>query len=378
MKILHKAILPSGFKAGGISCGIKKSGRPDLALIYSESPAKAAGMFTHNSIKAAPVILSKGYLKKYACFQAIIANSGNANCFTGRQGLKDAEETARSLARACGIRKESVLVASTGIIGKRLELSKIRQGIPRLAGSLSVKGIDAAARAILTTDTFAKKVTVKLNFGLSTVTICGIAKGAGMIAPNMATLLSFIFTDAAITRKALGRALKPAVRSSFNCITVDGCMSTNDTVLILANSASGSPLISGGRGLDLFTRGLSMVCLELAKMIVQDAEGASKFIRIKVGSARNDAAARAVALSIANSNLFKTAMYGQNPNFGRIAAAAGAGGAGVKEGNLKIKVSSLQKKNIDVDVRLDQGKGEAVIYTSDLTPAYVKINAEYS
>jgi glutamate N-acetyltransferase / amino-acid N-acetyltransferase len=199
-----------------------------------------------------------------------------------------------------------------------------------------------------------------------------------MIAPNMATMLVFILTDANITQAALDKALSICVDNSFNCITVDGCMSTNDSVMLLANGAAANSLISGGKNLALFTKALSLVCLELAKMIVRDAEGASKFIRIKVKAARNYTAARTVALSIANSNLFKTAVYGQNPNFGRIAASVGASGVRVKEKDLKIKISSLKNKNIDVEVSLNQGKAGATVYTSDLTPEYVKINAQYS
>jgi len=378
MKIFKKAILPLGFKASGIPCGIKKSGKPDLALFFSEVPAKAAAVFTTNSILAAPVILCKDYLKGGNSFQAIIANSGNANCFTAKQGLKDAQETAQFLADKLGLRKESVLVASTGIIGKKLPIDKIKSGIPKLIKHLSSSGAHQAEKAILTTDTFAKEVSVKLNIGSKLVTICGVAKGAGMIAPNMATLLSFILTDALIAKQALNQALKAAVKDSFNCITVDGCMSTNDSVMLLANGASDSALITNGKNLSLFIEGLSIVCLELAKMIVKDGEGASKFIKIKVVSAKNYSQAKVVALNIANSNLFKTAVYGQNPNFGRIAAAAGACGVKVKEEDLKIKVSSLKKKEIDVEVKLNQGKASSVVYTSDLTPEYIKINAEYN
>ncbi len=378
MKTYSKSILPLGFKASAVSSGIKKSGKLDLALFFSEIPAKATCVFTTNSIKAAPVILDKVYLRSNNFFQAIIANSGNANCFTGAQGLKDAQTTSKLLANALGLKKEQILVASTGIIAKKLPVEKIKLGIPGLIKKLSRQGINQAEKAIMTTDTFTKKISVKFSLGSKTVTLCGIAKGAGMIAPNMATLLSFIFTDANITKQALNQALRASVKDSFNCITVDGCMSTNDSVMLLANGASENALVSAGKNLDLFTKALSLVCLELAKMIVRDAEGASKFIRIKVNSAKNYNAARAVALSIANSNLFKTAVYGENPNFGRIAASVGASGVGVKEKDLKIKVSSLKKKDIDVEVWLNQGKESVMVYTSDLTPEYIKINAEYN
>ncbi|MFA4989476.1 MAG: bifunctional glutamate N-acetyltransferase/amino-acid acetyltransferase ArgJ [Candidatus Omnitrophota bacterium] len=378
MKKYKKGILPLGFKASGISCGIKRSGKPDLALFFSEKPALASCVFTTNDILAAPVLLSKANLKNHNRFQAIIANSGNANCFNAKAGLKDAGETAQALAKTLGLNQESVLVASTGIIGKRLPVDKIKLGIPEVVKKLSAQGVARAAQAIMTTDTFAKSFSVKFKAGAKEIAVCGVAKGAGMIAPHMATLLCFIFTDARISQKALNKALKTAVDASFNSITIDGCMSTNDSVMLLANAKAGNPLINQGKNLSLFTRALSLVCLELAKMIVRDAEGASKFIKISVKSARDQKTAQAVALNIANSNLFKTAVYGQNPNFGRIASAAGASGAGIKEKGLKIKVSSLKKKDIDVEISLNQGNSGAVVYTSDLTPEYIKINAEYN
>jgi glutamate N-acetyltransferase/amino-acid N-acetyltransferase len=373
-----KAILPKGFKASGISSGIKKSGKLDLALFFSESPAKCAGMFTTNSMPAAPVIFDKASIKKYSGFRAIIANSGNANCFTAKAGLADAHIIAASLAKELNINKAEVLVASTGIIGKRFPVAKIKSGLPGLIKDLSVNGIDEAKQAIMTTDIFAKEFSVKLKIGLKDVSICGVAKGAGMIAPNMATLLVFIFTDCHIAQTALNSALKTAVVNSFNCVTVDGCMSTNDSVIILANGAAGNKLIKSGKELNSFSTGLNLVCFELAKMIARDGEGATKFIRIKVACARSFEEARNVALGIANSNLFKTAIYGENPNFGRIVAAVGASGYDISESKLKMKVSSLKKKDINVDVSLGRGRAQAVVYTSDLTPEYVKINAEYS
>jgi len=230
----------------------------------------------------------------------------------------------------------------------------------------------------MTTDTFTKEATVKFNIGRQTVTICGVAKGAGMIAPNMATILAFILTDANITQSALNKALHICVNDSFNCITVDGCMSTNDSIIVLANDAAGNDTIKPDKHFNLFTRALNIVCLELAKMIVKDAEGATKFIQIRVGQARDFNEAKKVALNIANSNLFKTAMYGKNPNFGRIVAAVGASGIDVKEEYLKIKVSPLNKKEINVDVSVKRGSAFCVVYTSDLTPEYIKINAEYN
>ncbi|MBM3246080.1 MAG: bifunctional glutamate N-acetyltransferase/amino-acid acetyltransferase ArgJ [Candidatus Omnitrophica bacterium] len=402
MKLYRKAVLPLCFQANAVACGIKRSGKPDLALFYSEAPAKAACRFTANKIQAAPIKINKSYLKNNRQFQAIIANSGNANCFTGAQGLKDAAETSQAAALALGIEKEGVLVASTGIIGKKLPIQKIKKAIPDLAAGLSCGGIDKAKKAIRTTDTFDKEITAKFNIGASTVTICGLAKGAGMIAPKMAcperrpstllgpspelvegrsrgaTMLAFIFTDAEITQKALDKALDMAVDNSFNCITVDGCMSTNDSVMVLANAAAMNAPIDANKNFASFSNALKAVCLELAKMIVKDAEGATKFIQISVAGARDVSQARIAALSIANSNLFKTAIYGQNPNFGRIVAAIGASAIEVKEKDIKIKVSPLKKSRISVDVSVGRGKARATVYTSDLTPEYIKINAEYN
>lgn len=379
MKIYKKAILPLEFQANGVASGIKRSGKLDLALFYSGIPAKAACQFTSNKIQAAPIRINKKYLKENKDYQAIIVNSGNANCFTGNRGLRDAEETTRMLSKAAGIKKNSVLVASTGIIAKPLPLLKLKESIPKLVMGLSRYGIDKAKIAILTTDTFTKEITIKFNIGSQIITICGIAKGAGMIAPNMATMLCFILTDARITQRALSQALRSSVDNSFNCITVDGCQSTNDTIIALANSASRNNLIdTDNKYFNLFLKALNIACLELAKLIIKDAEGATKFIRIKVEKAKNFAQARGVALNIANSNLFKTAMYGENPNFGRIIAAIGASGVDVEEKDIKIKVSPLHKKEINVDVSIKQGNACATVYTSDLTPEYIRINAEYN
>lgn len=379
MKIYKKATLPLGFKANGIASGIKKSGKLDLALLYSDIPAKAACQFTINKIQAASIQLNKIHLKKSKRFQAIIVNSGNANCFTGKPGLRDAEETAGELAKALSTKKENILVASTGIIGRRLPLLKIKKAVPELVRRLSKEGINKTKIAIMTTDTFSKEITVKFNLGKRTVTICGIAKGAGMIAPNMATMLTFILTDALISQQALNKALKVCVDNSFNCITIDGCMSTNDSIMMLANGQAKNALIDNkGENFNTFTKVLQTVCAELAKMIIKDAEGATKFIRIRVDKAKSFTQARQVAKAIANSNLFKTAIYGENPNFGRIVASIGASGVDVKEKDIKIRVSPLKKKEIKVDVLLNQGDDCATVYTSDLTPEYIRINAEYN
>ena len=378
MKILKKAVLPKGFKANGIACGLKKSGKLDLALFYSEVPAKAACLFTANKIIAAPLKLDKKYLKANSGFQAIVVNSSNANCLTGKSGLRDAEETSKSFAAILSIKKEGVLVNSTGIIGKRLDVAKIKNAAGNLVRGLSAKGIRYASKAIMTTDTFEKEITVKFNIGGAEVTVCGVAKGAGMISPDMATLLCFVMTDANIALSALKKSLRESVDNSFNCITVDGCMSTNDSVMVLANGQAGNRIISAGKDYDDFAKAFHYVCLQLAKMVVKDGEGATKFIEITVDKAKSAGEAKTAALAIANSNLFKTAIYGQNPNFGRIFSAVGACGIEVEENKLRCKVSSLKKKNIKVLVEINKGKAKAVIYTSDLTPEYIKINAEYN
>jgi glutamate N-acetyltransferase/amino-acid N-acetyltransferase len=373
-----KIIIPQGFKAGAVASGIKKREKLDLALIFSQVPSKAAAMFTTNNFPAAPVKVCREHLNKGRS-QAVIVNSGNANSFTGQAGIKDARATAALLAANLGIKKEGVLVASTGIIGKRLPMDKIKAGVPLLVKGLSAAGIHKAARAIMTTDTFPKLAGAEFTCGGKKITVTGMTKGAGMIAPNMATMLCFIMTDARIESGALKAGLRAAVNASFNCITIDGCMSTNDMVLAMANGCAENPAIkAGSASFKKFQHALSSVCLLLAKMMVIDGEGATKFIEIKVKGARNDAQAKKAALAVANSNLVKTAIYGENPNWGRIVCAIGASGVEVKEETLKVKFSPLAKKDIFIEADLNIGKGEAVTYTSDLTPEYIKINAEYN
>jgi len=340
-------------------------------------------LFTANKIISGSLRLSKINLRRSSKFRAIIINSGNANCFTKGDSFRKASEIASQLAHNLKIKKQEVLLASTGIIGRPLALGRIKRAIPRLVEGLSESGLLKAARSIITTDTFIKLSSIRLNIGERIVTICGLAKGAGMIAPNLtlgkATMLCFILSDANITRRALRRALNQAADSSFNCITIDGCMSTNDTLLMMSNSCANNPLIKEGtRDFNKFYFGLNHVCLNLAKMIVQDAEGATKFIQIKIKQARTPQEAKRAALSIANSNLFKAAMFGCSSNFGRIIAAIGASGIHVEQRNLNIKVSPLNKKYINVEVKLKQGTAQAAVFTSDLSPEYVKINARYS
>jgi len=378
MKILNKAALPSGFKAEGISCGIKKSGKKDLALIYSESIATAAGVFTSNRIQAAPVKLSKNHLKDNKA-QAIIVNSGNANCMTKAKGLKDANEMAACVAKALKIKNKDVLVASTGIIGKPLPIDKIKKGISSLTNNISKNGLNNVAAAIMTTDTEPKKVSLKLAIDGKVITITGIAKGAGMIYPNMATMLSFIMTDLAIAPNALKIALKNAVDNSFNCISIDGCTSTNDMVLILANGQARNKKINfGDQSFKVFLNSLNYVCLELAKKIVQDAEGATKFIQIKVRGAKDYPEAKKLAFAVANSNLLKTAIFGENRNLGRIFAALGQTGINISENKIKVNCSSFKNKDIKMIIDLNMGKSFATVYTSDLSEEYVRINAAYN
>ncbi|MCU0651794.1 MAG: bifunctional glutamate N-acetyltransferase/amino-acid acetyltransferase ArgJ [Candidatus Omnitrophica bacterium] len=377
--VFKKVILPLGFQANGLSAGLKRKNKLDLALLYSVVPAKASCLFTRNKILAAPIIVCKKHLKNNQGFQAVIANSGNANCFTGAQGIKDALAMAASAGSALGVKKEAVLVASTGIIGRKLPIDKIKKAMPVLVSGLTESGVDKAKKAIMTTDTFSKEITVKFVLGGKTITCCGIAKGAGMIAPDMATMLCFILTDAQITQGALNKALQTAVEKSFNCITVDGCMSTNDTVMVLANGMAGNKLITAGSNFAVFSSVLNKACLELAKMIVRDAEGATKFVHIKVIQAKSAKEAKTAALSIANSALFKTAMFASSPNImGRITAAIGASGVAVKEQGLRIKYSPLKKKEVNIEISLGCGKARAEVYTSDLSYEYVKINAEYN
>jgi len=379
MKIIKGGVTkPRGFTASGLCCGIKRSGKPDLALIFSTRPAVAAGVFTKNSIKAAPVVVSKEKLKNNEA-QAIVANSGNANCYTGSFGLLYAKRTAEHVAEKLGIAKNNVLVASTGIIGKPLPYQRIKTAIPALVKGLSAGGGTKAARAIMTTDTKPKEIAVTLTLGGKKVTIGAIAKGSGMIAPNMATMLGFITTDAAISKPMLHKALKEAVAVSFNSITVDGCMSTNDMVVVLANGAAGNKTVTKpGKDFKRFTVALRAVCLDLAKKIVLDAEGGTKFIEITVCEAKSTAQARAACFAIANSNLVKTAAFGNNPNWGRIAAAVGSLGLAVDEKQLRIKFGSFAKKHIHICVELNLGAAAATVFTSDLSLEYVRINGKYS
>jgi len=369
---------PEGFLANGVSCGIKRSGKPDLSLIYSTVPAVTVGVFTKNSIKAAPLILSQKHLKDKKA-RAVICNSGNANCYTGRFGHLYAKQTAELTARLLDIKPAEVVVSSTGIIGKPLPYKKIEKAAPRLVKGLRKSGGTMAAKGIMTTDLVKKECAVTLQISGKKVTIGACAKGSGMIEPNMATMLAFITTDAAVNAMILQKVLKEAVEPSFNSITVDGCMSTNDMVTLTANGlAKNLPIKTAGKDYRLFSEALTHVCMDLAKKIVRDGEGATKFIEIGIKGARDYRQAKSAAMKIANSNLVKTAAYGSNPNWGRVGAAVGSLGFNVTEETLKIHFSSFKKKNIRIEVDLNLGKTGATVYTSDLSLDYVRINGKYN
>lgn len=385
-----------GFKASAASAGIRKAGGLDLALIYSEREASAAGVFTTNTVKAAPVILSQEHVRKGRA-RAIVANAGNANACTGRAGYLTARRTAEITARELGVEIEQVLVASTGVIGAPLNVDLISKAMPALVDTLSPTGLSAAVRAIMTTDSFSKTAQVQGVAGGKTYKIVGIAKGAGMIMPMMATMLCFVLTDLAIDSSLLKKALRSAVESTFNRITVDGDTSTNDVVFILANGLAGNGHVDSS-DFDGFERGLTQVLAELAAMVVKDGEGATKVITIHIKGAMSHEDAGRAARTVANSTLVKTAFYGQDPNWGRVMAALGRSGIEMKEDQICIWVDGVhivdqgvgtgltrereaaeRMKNPEFKVTVDLGLGrwEDTVLTCDLTHEYVSINAHY-
>jgi len=389
--------LPRGFQASGVHCGIKKS-RPDFALIVSEKQAQAAGVFTSNLVKAAPVLVTMEHLES-GFARAIVANSGNANACTGEKGLKDAEMMAEGVASLLAICPQEVAVASTGVIGKALPMDKVSEGIRLAVSNLSPKGSGDAAQAILTTDRSTKEVGLTGSIGGRNVSIGGIAKGSGMIHPNMATMLAFITTDVAIAPIMLRKALVQSVNESFNMITVDGDTSTNDMAIVMANGLAANALIDEeGPDFDEFCRGLREVTSSLAKMIVKDGEGATKFVEVRVQGASSVEDARCIARTVASSNLVKTAIFGADPNWGRILAAAGRAGVNfhpdltdVYIGDVLVACSgksggfdedcarkALAEKNIEITLNLNIGNEAASAWTCDLTYDYVKINASYT
>ena len=388
---------PLGFRAAGMYCGIRKI-KKDIAMIVSDAPATAAGVFTLNKTQAAPVLVDKIQLKRSPVCSVIVVNSGNANACTGERGLNDAWEMVRAAAIAVNVPEERVMISSTGVIGQYMPMDKISPAIAELAGKVSKGGNLDAAEAIMTTDTFAKEAAVKLTLGGKTVTIGGVAKGSGMIAPNMATMLAFVTTDIVLDRALLTKALQGANNRSFNRITVDGDMSTNDMVLVLANGMARNSLVTdNSEEYQLFAAGLEYVLIKLAKMIAKDGEGATKLIEIMVKGAKSEEEAVQAARAIANSNLVKTAMHGADANWGRILAAVGYSGIDFNPDNVEISFGELPvlgrnyeivldeekardlllKDNVMIVVNLNQGGQFARFWTCDLTKEYVHINASY-
>lgn len=389
---------PRGFTAAGVCAGIKK-GKKDLALIVSEVPATAAAVYTRNLVQAAPLKVTRENLKSGTA-RAVVVNSGNANACTGAQGYKDARQMAAVAAQLLGCEPCQVVVASTGVIGVPLPMDKISEGIKAVASQLTTDGSGDAAVAIMTTDTFQKEIAVQIPLGGTRVTIGGIAKGSGMIHPNMGTMLCFLTTDAAIEQEDLERILRTVVDRTFNMVTVDGDTSTNDMAVILANGlADNEPLTI--EELASFRDGLEYVCRHLARMIARDGEGATKLITVQVHRAASEADARQVALAVARSNLVKSAVFGCDANWGRILCAAGYSGAAIDPEKVDIFLESaagceqmaaggqplpfsedkaaaiLRQEEIIITVDLQQGKAEATAWGCDLTYDYVKINAAY-
>ena len=393
---------PEGFQASGITAGLKKSGNRDMALLYSDIPANCAGAFTTSLFPAAPVVLAKKNLETVTQCRAVIINSGIANACTGKQGDKDAEKMAEMTAALLNITPKEVFVSSTGRIGTNLPMDIIENGIKLAVEALSPDGGSDAAAAIMTTDTRPKEIAVSLEIDGKTIHIGGIAKGAGMINPLMkvphATMLSYITTDAEIDQKYLAQLLQEEVACSFNRVTVDGDMSTNDTVIIMANGqAANAPLTRDSKDAEKFTAALRHIMQYLAKAIVYDAEGATKFVTVKVINAKDTENAELCADAIANSLLCKTAWFGGDPNWGRVLAAAGYSGAtfdpekvdllydnkpvvikgedaGTPESELE---EVLKKDDFTLTLNLNDGSFSYEMWTNDISYEYVKINAEY-
>lgn len=386
-----------GFEAAGLHIGLKKA-KPDLALVMSVVPAAVAGMFTTNLVQAAPLKVNQEHMAQGNKIRAIVVNSANANACTGEQGLHDAKTMASEVAKYLNCSTAEVLVGSTGVIGVNLPMTKVIAGIEKIVPTLCPTGGSKAAEAIMTTDTFVKEYAIEFELAGKTVRMGGMSKGSGMIHPNMATMLAFITTDAAISQNLLHKALKGATAQSFNMISVDGDTSTNDMVLVLANGQAQTLEINGeGLEYDLFCQALNQVSQELAKLIVKDGEGASKFVEIQAKGAPNLDCARKVARSISSSNLVKSAIFGEDANWGRILCAAGYSGASfevekvevylgdlkVAEGGRGISFDEARAKTIltekEVVITFDFGQGEysATAWTCDLTFDYIKINASY-
>ncbi|MDP6051259.1 MAG: bifunctional glutamate N-acetyltransferase/amino-acid acetyltransferase ArgJ [Candidatus Latescibacteria bacterium] len=394
-------LAPKGFTAGTISCGINspEGSRKDLIVINAGTSVSAAAVFTTNKVQAAPVLLSKQHVQT-GMAQAIVVNSGNANACNGETGMRDAREMSRLVADGLGIPSEQILIASTGVIGRPMPMDVIRGGIQKAIARLDPGTDQDSAEAIMTTDTVPKFSAVRCDISGKTATIGGIAKGSGMICPNMATMIAVLTTDVAIAPGALKAALNAAVGKSFNCITIDGDMSTNDTVFLLANGTSGHPTITMPSGTDYksFVKALEFICTDLAKKIARDGEGATKLVEIQVNGARSDEDARTIGMSVANSALVKTAIYGHDPNWGRIICAVGYADADSDPDTIDLFLcghqltkdgqglpldepmmrKALEGNEISVVVDLKMDKGKARIWTCDMSHEYVTINAEYT
>lgn len=391
-----------GFRAAGVEAGVKYANRRDVALIFSEVPCVAAGVFTTNRVAAAPVVHDRAKLSAAPRAQAIAVNTGCANACTGPQGLADAEAVAAATAEALGIAPELALVSSTGVIGAPLPTERVVAGVRKAKAALAAgpQADEEASRAIMTTDTRPKRAAVRCVIDGQTVTLGGMCKGAGMIEPMMATMLAYVTTDAAVDAAWLKGALKAAADASFNRVVVDGDESTNDTLVCLANGLAGNrPLDAAHPQAALFQKALRALCQALAKQIVMDGEGVSKFVTVKVTGARDAGDAHLVARAIARSPLVKTSWFGRDPNWGRVICAAGYSGAEVDERKVRIlyggvcaydrgtvadaaTLAAMQElmkaRAFEVEVALGLGDGEDTIYTCDLTFDYVKINAEYT
>ncbi len=373
----------AGFKIAATAAGIKKSGL-DLGLLYSDRPATTAAVFTRNAFPAAPILVTRAHLKESGnSVRAILVNAGNANAVTGEAGIAAARQCAAELARQINCRPTEVFVSSTGVIGRPLPVERICGALPTLLATMNPQGADVFSRAIMTTDTVPKVAASEVNG----VRMLGFAKGSGMIHPNMATMLAYVLTDAKVDFSTLDKALRDAVDRSFHSITVDGDTSTNDTVAVLANGASGiTPSV------EAFTEQLTGICQTLAKAIARDGEGATKFVELTIEGAPTDAAAREIGRTIARSPLVKTAIYGCDPNWGRLICAVGNSGIPLAgeavelfiddvpliNGDLKLASEKLKSKEVRIRVSLHSGTGRATVWTCDLTEEYIRINADYT
>ena len=394
--------LAPGFRAAATACGLKPSGNLDLALIAADRPCSAAGVFTTNRVKAAPVLYDQQLLAQNAgSIRAVITNAGNANACTGPQGLANTRRAAELTAYGLRCQPDEVLVLSTGIIGRQLDMDKLTQGIATVTSPAAQQGAPIAARAIMTTDTRPKVARAVLEIGGRPVTIAGMCKGAGMIHPNMATMLAIVTTDAAVEPGLLAELLRAAAAKSFNCISVDGDMSTNDTLLLLASGASGVEITAAGQ--DRFLEALTGLCADLARQVARDGEGATRLIEIRVGGAADAAQAHQVADSIARSPLFKCAVHGGDPNWGRVLCAAGYSGADLDADRLSLSfgrpggaqvpvvagglpleytereaAALLREDPVYVNLDLGLGDAGATVWTCDFSKEYVEINAHYT